>query len=49
MIKETKDILRVSFHLWAIQRHIWDDGVVDISRGYVVKLNALTSTGSIIA
>ena len=43
-----KDQIRVSIYLCAVQRHIGDDSAVDISHGYVVKLDALSTTGSIL-
>ena len=40
--------IRVSIYLCAIQRHIGDGSAVDISHGYAVKLDALSTTGSIL-
>ena len=47
-IREMKDPIRVSIYLCAIQRHKVDGSAVDISHGYVVKLDALSTTGSIL-
>ena len=46
MIKGTK--IRVSTYLCAIQRHKEDGSAVDNSHGYVEKLDALSTTASIL-
>ena len=48
-IREMKDQIRVSIYLCVIQRLVGDGSAVDIAHGYVVKLDALPTTGSILS
>ena len=47
MIRKTNNEFCVSLNMSAIQRHIGVGGAVDNSLGYVVKLGALSTIGSI--
>ena len=47
MIKKTNNEICVSLNVCAMERHIGDGGAIDTSFGYVLKLEALSTTGSI--